>query len=110
MRPISTILTFQFASLVVGYLFAEGCVTIRNGRHPRPLPVITEFATHHAWFLLLATLAWGAYAFQAERRFQRTWTREVLPLGLGVAGAIFLFFFFICAGLVALIQPAHLHG
>ena len=95
MRPVSTILAFQFASIVCGYLFAEGCVSIRDGRHPRPVPLVTALATHHCWVLLLLTLAWAVYAIQAERKFQRTWTREGLPLGLGVAGAVFLFLFFI---------------
>ena len=110
MRPISTILAFQLASMVSGYLFAEGCVSISNGRHPRPVPLLTALATHYWWIFFLLVLAWAIYATQAERKFQRRWAREALPLGLGIAGAVFLFFFFIWAGLVVMIRPAHLHG
>ncbi len=110
MRPVSTILAFQLASIVCGYLFAEGCLTIANGRYPRPAPLATTLATDYWWIPIFVVMAWAAYALQAERKFQRGWCREGLPLGLGIAGAAFLFLFFICAGLAVLVRPIHLHG
>ena len=110
MRPISTILAFQLMSLVSGYLFAEGCISIQGGHDHRPLPVIATLATDYCWLSILSIAAWVAYALHAERTFQRRSTREIIPLGLGVAGAVFLFFFFIAAGVCTLVRPVHLHG
>jgi hypothetical protein len=110
MRPVSTILLFQLAGLGAGYLFAEGCVSIRYGRHPPPLPFIAALATDYCWVLFLLSILWLLYALQAERIFQSRFAREALPLGLGATGAMFFFFFLILAGVVTLVQPTHLHG
>lgn len=113
MRPISTILAFQLMSIVSGYLFAEGCVSIRyghRGQDAHTAPLITTFATRYCWLILLLSVGWAVYALHAERTFVRRATRELIPLGLGVFGAVFLFFFFILAGVVTLVQPVHLHG
>jgi hypothetical protein len=98
MRPVSTVLIFQLAGLGTGYLFAEGCVSIRYGRHSPPLPFSAALATDHCWALFVLSILWLVYALHAERNFQGKFTRDVLPLGLGVVAAMFFFFFPIMAG------------
>lgn len=110
MRPISTLLVFQLACIGAGYLFAEGCVSIRYGNRPHATPLLTALATSHCPVILLLSLLWAGYALYAERTFQSKAGREYLPLGLGIAGAVFLFFFFIVVGLATIAQPIHLHG
>jgi hypothetical protein len=99
MRPVSTILLFQLAGLGTGYLFAEGCVSIRYGRRSPPLS-----------FAPALSILWLAYALYAERTFQGRFARDILPLGLGTAGAMFFFFFPILAGVAVLLRPTSLHG
>ena len=110
MRPVSTILLFQLAGIGAGYLFAEGCVSIRYGRHAPPLPFATALATDYCWVLFLLSILWLVYALHAEKTFQGRLARDVLPLGVGAVGAMFFFFFLIVAGIAAVIQPTSLHG
>jgi hypothetical protein len=110
MRPVSTILLFQLAGLGTGYLFAEGCVSIRYGRRSPPLSFAPALATDYCWVLFILSILWLAYALYAERTFQGRFARDIIPLGLGTAGAMFFFFFPILAGVAVLLRPTSLHG
>ena len=109
MRPFSTILAFQLGCIFTGYLFAEGCVSIRYGNRPHNTPFFTALATTYCPVIFLLSLTWAAYALYAERNFQSKAGRHYLPFGLGIAGAVFLFFFFIIVGLTTITHPGHLH-